>query len=107
MLATSVAASVFLVCSGDFRDLRADEEWSIDELSDDGGKLNLLYSIFSIESYRTKHVSHCTYNVLSNLRKKQGQNLGYFYISIITRKKIMDLENLQNENFAFNSHHNL
>ena len=50
-----------LVCSGDFRDLRADEEWSIDELSDDGGKLNLLYSISSIESYRTKHVSRCTY----------------------------------------------
>ena len=91
MLTTFVAASVFLVCSGDFRDLKADEEWSIDELSDDGGKLNLLYSISSIERYRAKHVSRWTYNDLINLRKKQGQNLVYFCILIITRKKIMDL----------------
>ena len=36
----------FVVCPGDFCDLRVDEEWLIDKLSDDGGKLNLSTNLF-------------------------------------------------------------
>ena len=39
----------FVVCSGDFHDLRVSKEWLIDELSDDGGKLNLSTNLFHIK----------------------------------------------------------
>ena len=90
MLATYVATSVFC----DFRDLSVDEEWSLDELSDDGGKLNLSTNLFHRMLSNETCITLYTYIVLSNLRKIQGQGIGYFQISIITRKKLMDLRNI-------------
>ena len=82
----------FVVCSGDLRfEVVVDREWLITELSDDGCKLNLSTNLFH-RSFRTKHASHSTYTVLSNLRKKQGKNLWYFQILIFIRKKSMDLK---------------
>ena len=81
----------FVVCSGDFRDLWVDEEWLIDELSDDGGKLNLSTNLFHRMLLNETCITLYIYIVLSNLRKKQGQNLGYFQILIIIRKKLMNL----------------
>ena len=81
----------FVLCSGDFCDLRVDEEWLIDELSDDGGKMNLSTNLFHRMLSNKTCTTQYIYIVLSNLRKKQGQNLGYFQILIIIRKKSMDL----------------
>ena len=46
-LATSGAASIFVVCSGDLQfEVAVDEEWLIDKLSDDGCKMNLSTNLF-------------------------------------------------------------
>ena len=61
----------------DFHDLRVDKEWLIDELSDDGGKLNLSTNLF--------HRKLSNETCMLYLYLKKGQNLGYF--QILTRTK--------------------
>ena len=85
----------FVVYSGDFHDLRVSKEWLIDELSDDGGKLNLSTNLFHRMLLNETYITLYIYIILSNLRKKQGKNLGYFQILII-RKKSMDFRKSSN-----------
>jgi len=81
----------FVVCSGDFHDLGVDKEWLIDELIDDGSKLNLSTNLFHRMLSNETCITLYIYIVLSNLRKKQGKHLGYFQTLITIGKKSMNL----------------
>ena len=78
----------FVVCSGDFNDLRVDKEWLKDKLSDDGGKLNLSTNLFHRMLSNETCITLYIYIVLSNLRRKKGSKFRVFSNSNYNKKKI-------------------